>query len=167
MLCGRCHSPRSLHYVHLSMRSIGSAHTHGQMQITTLSSKLLPIKHQTYSLHQTYLILPRGLVALQPPLLVQMERVSTRHAPHPTEISGRVRRSLRSHTPCTRKRRQAGKGHRGLLEHRGSRRSKLNQQSNGEHASDTAHKPTCKSTQADTTATCSKLISQTPTTKEL
>jgi hypothetical protein len=42
------------------------------------------IKHQTYSLHQTSLLLPRGAVALQPPLLEQMERVSTRHAPHPT-----------------------------------------------------------------------------------
>jgi hypothetical protein len=125
------------------------------------------IKHQTYSLHQTSLLLPRGAVALQPPLLEQMERVSTRHAPHPTEISGRVRRSLRSHTPSTRKRRQAGKRHRGYLEHRSSRRSKLNQQSNGEHARDTAHNPTCKSTQTDTTATCSKLISQLQKSKQL
>ena len=31
--CGRCLSPRSLHYVHLSMRSIGSAHNHDQMPI--------------------------------------------------------------------------------------------------------------------------------------
>ena len=105
------------------------------------------------------LVTTKGPRALQPPLLEQTERVSTRHAPHPTEISGRVRRSLRSHTPCTRKRRQAGKRHRGLLEHGSNRRSKLNQQSDGKHARGTAHNPTCKSTQTDTTATCSKLIS--------